>query len=138
MTAVSAALTLPADPRSPRRARDFVQATLHSWGLVTVLDDAKLLTSELVTNAVLHARTQVTLTVTSDDERDVVRVSVSDQSPVVPRRRRYSSLATTGRGLNMVDDASQAHGVEPSAAGKAVWFEIGVSSAGVESLTDHR
>ena len=138
MTATYASLTLPADPRSPGAAREFVEETLRSWGLVAALNDAKLLTSELVTNAVLHARTSLTLVLAKDDERDVVRVSVHDESATVPRRRAYSPLATTGRGLNMVGAASQAHGVERSANGKAVWFEISMSPAGAGSLTDHR
>lgn len=136
MTSVT--LDLPADPRSPGLARGFVAETLRSWGLVSVLNDAKLLTSELVTNGVLHARTSLVLTVARDDERGVVRVSVRDESAAVPRRRTYSPLASTGRGLNMIGAASKAHGVETSDAGKVVWFEIEVSPAGADSLTDHR
>ena len=117
-------LELAPNPRSPRLARDFVTWVLEEWGLTRVADTARLLTSELVTNAVLHAGTALTLSVVRDTGRSTVRISVWDASPASPRRKRYSELATTGRGLAMIDNAAEAFGVEALSDGKEVWVEI--------------
>jgi anti-sigma regulatory factor (Ser/Thr protein kinase) len=109
-----------------------VESLLEAWGLLRLRNDAKLLTSELVTNAVLHAGTDLTITVARDDERQVLRVTVGDGSDTPPSRRFYSALATTGRGLAMVSHGAQAFGVDPlqaGKAGKAVWFELALSAA---------
>ena len=132
----SPTLTLASDPRSARTARDYVAAVLDEWGLGRVREEARLLTSELVTNAVLHAGTTVTLSIDLDDERQVVRITVRDGSRTQPRRRHYSALATTGRGLAMIDGAAEGFGIEASSEGKAVWFELGVpASASVSRET---
>jgi anti-sigma regulatory factor (Ser/Thr protein kinase) len=119
-----AVLALPADARSPKRARDFVVDTLMAWRLDGYLEVAKLLTSELVTNAVMHARTDLTVTVERDDQRQVFKVSVADAAPKPPRRRRFSQWATTGRGIAMVESAASQFGTTTSPDGKAVWFEF--------------
>src|SRR5437763_9953531 len=75
-----ATLTLEPDVMSPRLARQFVASILRDWELDHLLDQAQLLTSELATNAVLHARTPMVLTVTRDDERAMLRVTVLDNS----------------------------------------------------------
>jgi anti-sigma regulatory factor (Ser/Thr protein kinase) len=97
---------------------------LDEWGLLRVGNEARLLTSELVTNAVVHARTELTLTVTRDTDRDVVRVSVADGSAAQPARRSYRTMSTGGRGLGIVAEGSQAFGVDSFEGGKAVWFEL--------------
>lgn len=86
-------------------------------------DDAELLVSELVTNAVLHARSAMRVTV---DRRDgALRVSVSDRSPVPPRLRDYGPDAVTGRGMLLVDRLARSWGVERHQdEGKQVWFEL--------------
>jgi anti-sigma regulatory factor (Ser/Thr protein kinase) len=117
-------LELPPLPTSPRVAREFVAGVVVGWGLDHLADAARLLTSELVTNAVLHARTSLTVRVDRDEERQVVRVSVLDHSEVRPRRRHYSPMSTTGRGLVMVRGAARDYGVDSAESGKAVWFEL--------------
>ena len=73
-----------------------------SWGLVReVVDDIELLVSELVTNAVLHARSAARLTIEHFGDR--IRVTVSDSSSVPPRLRDYGPEAATGRGVFLVD-----------------------------------
>ena len=103
---------------------------LDEWGLQRVGNEARLLTSELVTNAVLHAGTDLTLTVSRDTERDVVRVSVVDGSEAAPARRAHSTFSTGGRGLGIVAEESQAFGVDSFQGGKAVWFELAVGGLG--------
>ena len=130
MTApLSQTLLLPPEPSSPGRARDFVAAAIDSWATTELREQVRLLTSELVTNAVMHARTDVTVTVIRDDDRQAVRVTVADGSEVPPRRRPYGALATTGRGIAMVAKAAKNFGIEIRPGGKSVWFELPIPSA---------
>ena len=115
-------VTLPADARSPAEARRLVHRSLREWNLVALLDATELLVSELVTNAVLHARTEAELVLTADGER--LRVEVCDGSPVHPRTRRQADTAATGRGLRLLDALADRWGVVPNGAGKCVWFAI--------------
>jgi anti-sigma regulatory factor (Ser/Thr protein kinase) len=85
-----------------------------------------LLTSELVSNVVLHARTPVELTVRS--AQGVLRVEVGDHSPQLPIVKDYDRTAVTGRGLQLVAALADRWGVEPSDNGKVVWFEIELDS----------
>jgi anti-sigma regulatory factor (Ser/Thr protein kinase) len=117
---------LPPDNAAAARARRFVSDTLRAWGHEDAIADAELLVSELVTNAVLHARSETRVTV--EREGTTVRVSVCDDSSARPRLRNYGPDAVTGRGLVIVDRIAQRWGIDPSDAGKCVWFEIEVRS----------
>ncbi len=81
-----------------------------------------LLVSELVSNVVLHARTPLEISLRT--RAKCVRVTVTDQSPVIPAIKRYAPDSVTGRGLTMVDTAADRWGIEERADGKAVWFEV--------------
>lgn len=85
-------------------------------------DRAALLVSELVTNAILHGRGRPQVTI--DLSPEVVRVSVGDDSPTLPRRPEIATDSTSGRGLAMVEAFADAWGVEPDGEGKRVWFEL--------------
>lgn len=123
---ISAVGTFPPAPASVRAARCFVGSVLAEWGLRAAYDAAEMLVSEVVTNAVLHARTSFTVTVTRSAE--AVRVSVSDGSPAVPAQRMYGPDSTTGRGMRLVDTLALRWAVEPDGnGGKAVWFEVSSS-----------
>jgi anti-sigma regulatory factor (Ser/Thr protein kinase) len=113
---------LPPDHAAAARARRFVSDAMRAWGCEDSIADAELLVSELVTNAVLHARSETRVTV--EREGTTVRVSVCDDSQARPRLRNYGPEAVTGRGLVIVDRIAKRWGVEPSDAGKCVWFEI--------------
>ena len=120
----TASTTLPPDPSSSRACRRFLAATLDEWGADSFADDALLLLSELVTNAVLHAGTEITVRL--ELRGDVLRVEVHDGDPRLPAVRRYSVLSGTGRGLALVDSTASNWAVEPLATGgKRVWFELG-------------
>ena len=119
----SASLPLSGDPASPGQARRFVEEELVGWDRPELVDVALLLTSELVTNALLHAGG--VLQVTLDDLGDRVRIAVHDPSPVTPRLRNYDHEAVTGRGLSLLRQEAIASGVTRTDAGKAVWFELG-------------
>lgn len=113
---------LSATARSVPEARRLVASTLHDWGYEGLVETARLLTSELVTNAVLHARTEMTITVEETD--DTVRISVTDESPVPPSLRHHSTTATTGRGLRLLDQLAREWSVDASNGGKTVWFTL--------------
>jgi anti-sigma regulatory factor (Ser/Thr protein kinase) len=115
-------LQLPPDHAAAARARRFVSDTLRGWGCEDVVPDAQLLVSELVTNAVLHARSATRVTVERNGA--TVRVSVDDDSSAQPRLRELGPEAVTGRGLLLVDRIAQRWGVDPRAGGKCVWFEV--------------
>lgn len=95
---------------------------MHELGQDALSDFAELLVSELVTNAVLHARTSITLQVRRTESG--VRIEVIDASPRSPQPRDYSDQATTGRGLTLVESLAAAWGMEPHDRGKTVWFEL--------------
>jgi len=91
------------------------------------LDELLLCLSEVVTNAVLHASTPITVTATGV-RGDSVRVEVTDRSTVLPVHRRFEGVSPTGRGLHLLDRLTTAWGVEVLPHGKTVWFEIGPSA----------
>src|SRR3712207_2039794 len=103
----------------------FVVHVLHSWRMGDIADDdAALLTSELVTNSLLHG-SQPFHVIVRYDGADVC-VEVGDGSRVLPRKRLTTDESTTGRGLHLVDELARAWGVEPTVSGKRVWFRIPV------------
>jgi anti-sigma regulatory factor (Ser/Thr protein kinase) len=119
-------LELPPTTDSVPVARRFVRARLVEGA--TDVDTATLLVSEVVTNAILHARTTVRVTVEVADE--FVRIAVRDGSPVQPRVHSFSSTSATGRGLRLLDRLARRWGVysDPATGGKVVWFEVGEPS----------
>ena len=134
VTAPSEARTsLPAKAASAALARRFVDHTLTAWGLDGMTDTATLLVSELVANAILHARTQ--LEVVMRQTPAAVRIEVHDSNARLPARKHYSEDAATGRGLLLVETLADGWGADPTAEGKAVWFEIGVQQSASRSQT---
>jgi len=118
-----ATLRLPAHPASSRAARSFTAEHLRSWGCDDSVDDATLLVSELVTNAVLHARAAVDIVVRKG--RSAVRVEVFDEGTGVPQPAMSDAEAVQGRGLGLVQAIASRWGVqEDNEGGKTVWFEI--------------
>jgi anti-sigma regulatory factor (Ser/Thr protein kinase) len=115
-------------------ARRFARAALIESS--ADVDTVILLVSEVVTNAVLHARGGIRLVV--EDRDAVARVEVFDSSPLPPRMHHFRLASATGRGLRLLDQLSQTWGVERvSDDGKVVWFEVGSSDDTVwESFAD--
>ena len=103
-------------------ARRYVRARLAAWGLDDLTDPVLLLTSELVTNALLHSGAPLVLTVQRDDVG--VLVDVADGSSVPPVKRRPSATAVTGRGVQLLDLVSDSWGWTPTDTGKRVWFRM--------------
>ena len=117
---------LPAEPSSASRARRMTADALRTWGLDHLVDAATLLVSEVVTNAVLHAGTDLELRVTRT--ADGARFEVRDGSDVVPTVRNFDNEAATGRGLSILDAMASAWGVDRTDRGKVVWFSLGTAS----------
>ncbi len=113
--------TFPPHPTTARAARNFVATTLTGTS-DEARDLACLLTSELVTNAVVHARTDVDVSVLLAGGR--LRVEVGDQDTGCPTPSRHAPDETTGRGLLILDAIATRWGVDQEAAGKVVWFEF--------------
>jgi Histidine kinase-like ATPase domain len=126
-------------PGSVRQAREHVTVVARGAGASEdTVERARLLTSELTTNAVLHARTPFTVTVTPRGSR--LRVAVSDGSPASPAMRPFGPQASTGRGLRLLATLSLAYGIDADvpptagtaarvATGKTVWFEVELAPA---------
>lgn len=116
-------LELPPDRASVPRARRFVRDLAADALEHDDLEIAELLTSELVTNAVLHSRTAFELRVGFRGDR--LRVEVLDGSNDPPLlRQRIDPLALNGRGLQFVDKLARRWGVVADPPGKMVWFEV--------------
>jgi anti-sigma regulatory factor (Ser/Thr protein kinase) len=113
-------IALDAVPASSHAARNFVGATLDRWGRGDLVEVAVLLTSELVTNAIVHAGSDLVVSVRRGGDR--ARVAVHDQE-ITPPRRREPGL-DGGRGLALVEALAGSWGTFPHGEGKAVWFEL--------------
>ena len=112
---------LPADPTGPRRARALLRAATQDWNLGDDLyEDAAMVVTELVANAVDHAGTPSTLIVDLDDRGlyVAVRDGCADRAP---RPRPVDPTAPRGRGLQMIDALTASWGVTVHAEGKTVW-----------------
>jgi sigma-B regulation protein RsbU (phosphoserine phosphatase) len=120
-----AVTTLPAQDRSPGSARRAVQEALMGAGLEVMLDDALLLVSELVTNAVVHAGTELELRI--DIGPDLARIEVIDHGPGLPIRHGADDASEFGRGIFLLDALAQEWGTRHFAGGKSVWFVLGVT-----------
>jgi PAS domain S-box-containing protein len=124
--------TLPREPRSVGRAREYARAQLLAWDLEPLVDTAELPVSELVTNALRYGEGEIRLRLLLD--RTLV-CEVWDAGLVQPRRRRARDTDEGGRGLQLVGLLSAAWGSRRTPRGKTVWFELPLPS-GENGRTD--
>jgi anti-sigma regulatory factor (Ser/Thr protein kinase) len=119
-------LLLP-EARSAGLARSEVRATLTQWGVADLADTTCLLATELLANAVQHARSPVEmrLYLTAGE----VIVEVTDDSAQLPQRCLPADDDEGGRGLLMVDALATSWGTRPAASGKTVWFTLPATPA---------
>jgi anti-sigma regulatory factor (Ser/Thr protein kinase) len=113
---------------APRQARCILDDALAEWGLRHLADAADLLTSELVTNAVVHGAEPAFLTVYTDREADggLLFLEVEDADENMPQERVADDGDESGRGLQLVDALAEDWGTEPAASGKRVWASLAI------------
>jgi anti-sigma regulatory factor (Ser/Thr protein kinase) len=122
---------LPRALASSPTARHFVRDVLREWGLDGVQQDAAVVVTELVNNAIRHTQTPSLRVTVCRVSAATVRVGVIDRSPrLVPERlRSVSPLGTSGRGLVLVDAVAQAWGYTRWPWAKLVWADLEVPDA---------
>ncbi|MFD5516708.1 SpoIIE family protein phosphatase [Streptomyces sp. NPDC127066] len=115
-----------AEPERIADARQQLRELLHDWASVDQLDSAVLLVSEMVTNVLVHTDVDALLVaeVTGEPGKRRIRVEVTDGSDALPHRRHPGELASSGRGLVLVEMLADAWGVDPRGQGKSIWFEF--------------
>ncbi|WP_412080368.1 ATP-binding protein [Streptomyces sp. SCL15-6] len=117
-----------ADLRAVPEARRALRELLRHWGRPERSEIAELLTSELVTNALVHTDDDAELTATVSERG--LRVEVRDRVARLPRQRAAEpDESTHGRGLVLVQSLADAWGVRSHDVGKSVWFELGAGAA---------
>ncbi len=114
------------DPRHVRNARREIRAMLFDWNDPDQVDSATLLLSEVVTNVLVHTEGDALLSVEVAGRPGGrrLRVEVADRSDDMPHLRHPGEWASSGRGLVLMDELSDAWGVEPRGHGKSIWFEL--------------
>lgn len=110
----------PCQPTSASLARQFVGSHLVGHGLVGLVDDVRMVVSELATNAIVHARTPFSVTLQGDHLS--VLLQVRDGSAVAVAPVPGSLIGISGRGLDIVDLLGDRWGTTPHVdGGKSVW-----------------
>jgi len=103
-----------------------LRAVLHDWAVPDHVDAALLLASELLANVLVHTDQEATLVAalygTPGERR--LRVEVADQSDEQPHRRTPGEMASSGRGLILLELLAHRWGMQPRGQGKCLWFEL--------------
>ncbi|GAA2775927.1 hypothetical protein GCM10010521_63180 [Streptomyces rameus] len=116
------------DLNAVKSARQFITDSLHTWGLDDLIDDTQLLTSEIVTNALIHADSDVDLRLR--EYPDHLRLEIHDTDPTPPIPTPITLAPDTnqhaehGRGLLIVDALATQWGNTPTGRGKTIWVNI--------------
>ncbi|MEU6222380.1 SpoIIE family protein phosphatase [Streptomyces sp. NPDC047042] len=115
-----------AEPERVSVARRQLREQLHDWPCPDQVDSAVLLISETATNVLVHtdADALVVAEVMGDPGARRIRVEVTDVSDDLPHKRRPGELASSGRGLMLIEMLADAWGVDPRGEGKSIWFEL--------------
>jgi hypothetical protein len=135
-------VTLRPDPEAPSIARNLVGDACLAWSLPGLLHPSRLVMSELVTNAVEHAGTEVTVVVSLRGRCLHLSVADGDSTPPelikMARPRRGMPLDERGRGLRMVDATAAAWGSLPTRTGKVVWATLRATDSAAATATGLR
>lgn len=119
-------MRLPHSDRAPRMARAFVAESLQGWHLDDMIESASLVVSEVVTNAVIHARSDAELVL--ERTPTALRISVTDRGDGLVRQPGPPG-SDGGRGLLIVQQLSTSWGAEPTGTGNCVWAELPIESS---------
>ncbi|MGW4567264.1 SpoIIE family protein phosphatase [Streptomyces sp. NPDC004561] len=124
------------DLQAVKAARQFITDSLHTWGLDQMIDNFQLLTSEIVTNALIHADSDVDLRLREYPDHLRLEVHDTDPTPPIPtttdtpranqhaEHSRSLTITEHGRGLTIVDHLSTQWGNTPTTHGKTIWVDI--------------
>jgi anti-sigma regulatory factor (Ser/Thr protein kinase) len=125
------AMALPTAPQAARMARQATLEALVVWRLGHLADIIVLLVSELVTNAVRHARPESAgMELRLEAAGGTLRIEVEDGDPRWPQPRTLTGPEESGFGFVLVDALASKWGVRDTAAGKAVWVELDIDPGG--------
>ncbi|MFH8513889.1 SpoIIE family protein phosphatase [Streptomyces gelaticus] len=127
------ALTIAqAEPQRIAAARQQLRDLLHDWADPEQVDAAVLMISEMATNVLVHTDGDALMLAQATGEHGGrrLRVEVSDGSDELPHKRRPGEMASSGRGLVLMEMLADAWGVDPRGAGKSIWFELNESGPG--------
>ena len=107
-------------------ARAFVAESLQGWHLDNMIESASLVVSEVVTNAIIHARSDADLML--ERTPTALRISVTDRGAGLIGEPA-PSVSDGGRGLLIVQQLSTSWGAEPTGSGNCVWAELPIESS---------
>ncbi|WP_411081541.1 SpoIIE family protein phosphatase [Streptomyces sp. cmx-18-6] len=115
-----------AEPERISVARQLVRELLHDWKDPEQVDSAVLMVSEMATNVLVHTDGDALTVAEVSGERGErrLRVEVADASDELPHKRRPGEMASSGRGLVLMEMLADAWGVDPRGEGKSIWFEL--------------
>ncbi|RMI38969.1 SpoIIE family protein phosphatase [Streptomyces triticirhizae] len=118
------------EPARIAQAREQLAALLHDWSDRNVVHGAVLMLSEIVTNVLTHTDGDALMVaeVSGVAGSRTLRVEVTDSSDKLPHRREPGELASSGRGLLLMEELADAWGAQPRGEGKTTWFELGEHS----------
>lgn len=127
-----------AEPERISAARQQVREMLHDWADPEQVDSAVLMISEMATNVLVHTDGDALMVARASGEHGerLLRVEVADGSDELPHKRRPGEMASSGRGLVLMELLADAWGVDPRGEGKSIWFELYESAEPVELLVD--
>jgi hypothetical protein len=115
-----------AEPARIADARQQLGGLLHDWKDCDQAEGAVLMLSEMLANVLVHTDgdAMAVAEIGGDSGTRLLRVEVVDRSDELPHRRHPGELASSGRGLLMMDTLADSWGVEPRGGGKCIWFEL--------------
>ncbi|MFD8414851.1 SpoIIE family protein phosphatase [Streptomyces sp. NPDC059650] len=115
-----------AEPARIAGARRQIRELLHDWADPEQVDSAVLMVSEMVTNVLVHTDGDALLVAEAVGEPGGrrLRIEVADSSDELPHVRHPGEMASSGRGVLLMEMLADAWGVDPRGEGKSIWFEL--------------
>jgi serine phosphatase RsbU (regulator of sigma subunit)/anti-sigma regulatory factor (Ser/Thr protein kinase) len=128
-----------ADPERISDARHQLRALLHDWPDEDQIDSAVLMVSEMITNVLVHTDGDALVSAETAGESGgrTLRVEVADTSDELPHRRKPGEMASSGRGLVLMEVLADEWGVDPRGDGKMIWFELRESVPATPEAAPH-
>ncbi|MFI6347590.1 SpoIIE family protein phosphatase [Streptomyces sp. NPDC050560] len=127
-----------AEPQRIASARQQLRELLHDWADDDQIDSAALLASEVLTNVLVHTDGDALLVAQLSGEKGHrrMRVEVTDRSDDLPHKQQPGEMASSGRGLVLMELLARNWGVSPRGEGKSIWFELREGDPGDDEAAD--